>query len=195
MKIDVKVPIGKSGDWEVEEIVVKEREFSQLISMMQTGRSVPGGTYKRLIRGNVTVMSNTPDEIRDFMGFYYEAKGSVLIHGLGIGVLVEALIQKEEVTDITIIENSPDVIKLSGPTYFNNPKVTIIQADCFSWESPKGKRYNAVWHDIWDNICSDNIEEMKILHRKYGRKADYQESWCRDLCEKQRRESKMSYWG
>ena len=29
------------------------------------------------------------------------------------------------------------------------------------------------------------MEEMKKLHRKYAKIADYQESWCRKLCEKQ----------
>jgi hypothetical protein len=35
-------------------------------------------------------------------------------------------------------------------------------------EMSKGKRYDMVWHDIWDDICSDNLEGMAKLHRKYG---------------------------
>ena len=190
MEIEVKVPNGKSGDWTVGEIEVKSNDFGQMIRMAQTGRGVPGGIYKRLIRKGTTVMSNTPDEIRDFSYFLYKAKGGILIHGLGIGVLVVALLEKEDITDITIIEKSKDVLNLSAATYENHPKVTIIHADCFEWESPKNKRYGAVWHDIWDNITSDNLEEMKKLHRKYGRKADYQESWCRHICERERREEK-----
>ena len=192
--ININVPDGKSGEWEVSSFKVKEREFSQVLSYFKTGRSVPGGIYKRLLRNKQVVMSNTPDEIRDFRYFLNQAEGNILINGLGIGVLVKALIQKENVQAITIIENSKDVIRLSGPTYSSNPKVTIIHADCFTWQSPKGKRYNAVWHDIWDTISSDNLEEMKKLHRKYGRKADYQESWCRDICENQRKEEKQYFY-
>jgi hypothetical protein len=60
-------------------------------------------------------------------------------------------------------------------------RVEIIQADAFSWKPPKNIRYGMVWHDIWPNICGDNYPEMKTLHRRYGRKADWQGSWCKGL--------------
>jgi hypothetical protein len=184
MKIEVNVPDGVSGNWSVETFTVEKDELSQMISLVKTGRGVPQGTYKRLMRGGTVVMSNTPDEIRDSLRFIWSAKGSVLVNGLGLGVLLNALLAKPEITDITVIEKSEDVINLVAPTFANEPRVTIIHADAFEYQSPKGKRYNAVWHDIWDNICADNYEEMKFLHRKYGRKADYQESWCRYEVEK-----------
>ena len=63
-------------------------------------------------------------------------------------------------------------------------KLNIICADALEWKPPKGTRYNAVWHDIWDNICGDNLDDMKKLHRKYGRRTNWQGSWCRDQCER-----------
>lgn len=187
MRIDIDVPDGVSGDWRVESFEVKEKDLSQMISMFKTGRGVPAGKYKSLKRGRTTVMSNTPDEIRDFSRFVHRAKGSILVNGLGIGVLLKALMNKPEVTEITVIEQSQDVINLVAKTYTNDQRVTIIHADAFEWNPPKGKRYDAVWHDIWDNICSDNLPEMKTLHRKYGRRSNYQESWCRRECERQNR--------
>jgi hypothetical protein len=186
MEIKIDVPDGISGNWSVETFEVKEKELSQMISMLKYGRGVPAGKYKRLMRNGTCVMSNTPDEIRDFMHFVYTAKGSVLVNGLGIGVLLKALINKPEVTEITVIEKSEDVIKLVAQTYLTDNRVSIINADAFEYNPPKDKRYNAVWHDIWDDICADNLDEMKKLHRKYGRKADYQESWCRSRCERNR---------
>lgn len=192
MKIEINVPDGISGDWSVSTFVVEDDDLSQRISMWKSGRGVPGGTYKRLMRNGTVVMSNTPDEIRDFMNFLHNAKGSILINGLGLGVTLKALLNKPEVTDITVIENSEDVIKLVASSY-TDPRLTIIHGDAFAWEPPKGKVYDAVWHDIWDNICSDNLPEMKKLHRKYGRRAKYQESWCRYQCERQERENKRYY--
>lgn len=189
MKIDIDVPDGVSGEWRVETFEVKNGELSQMLSVIKTGRGVPGGTYKALKRGETTVMSNTPDEIRDFMSFVHRAKGSVLVNGLGIGVLLKALLNKPEVTDITVIELSEDVIKLVAPTYLMDSRVTIIQGDAFTYKPPVDKKYDAVWHDIWDYICGDNLEEMKKLHRKYGRRTKYQESWCRELCEQANRAS------
>ncbi len=147
------------------------------------------GVYWRLKRGNEVVMSNTPAEIRDHREFIRRACGNVLINGLGLGVIVEILLAKPEVEHITIIETSEDVIKLTGKYYDDEPRVTIIHDDAFKYVPPKGTRYNAVWHDIFDNICEKNIEDMKKLHRKYGRRCDWQGSWCRWECERQRRES------
>jgi len=193
MKVEINIPDRKVGEWEIETFEVPKNDISQAISMIKYGRGVPSGVYKRLRRGGETVMSNTPDEIRDGLHFVRKATGSVLINGLGMGVIVKMLLEKPDVTDITIIEKSKDVIELVAD-YYKDPRITIIHADCFEWQPSKGKRYNAVWHNIWDNICEDNLEEMKKLHRKYGRRSDYQESWCRYECERQRRESKMYYW-
>ena len=183
MRIDIEVPDGVSGEWKVESFTVQEKELSQMISMMKYGRGVPAGNYKKLTRNGYLVMSNTPDEISDFWRFACRAKGSVLVNGLGLGVLLKALLNKPEITEVIVIEKSSDVIKLVGETYLKDSRVTIINADAFDYKPPKGKRFNAVWHDIWDDICGDNLPEMKTLHRKYGRKTNYQESWCRYRCE------------
>jgi len=184
MKIEIDVPDGQSGIWKVETFVVKEKELSQQLSIIKYGRGVPGGIYKKLMRNGTVVMSNTPDEIRDFRQFVVNAEGSVLVNGLGLGVLLQALLNKDNITDVTVIENSKDVINLVAPTYIKDKRVKIINADAFEYEPPKGKKYDAVWHDIWDNICSDNLPEMKKLHRKYGRKTKFQMSWCRYECER-----------
>jgi len=191
VKIEVNIPDGVSGDYEVKTFSVNKND--DWISAMKTGRSVPEGTYKKLKRKDTTVMSNTPDEIRDFMGFVNRAKGSVLVNGLGLGVLLNALLEKPEITDITVVEISEDVIKLVAP-YITDKRVTIVHSDCFTYKPPKGKRYNAVWHDIWDYICTDNLDDMKKLHRKYGRISDYQESWARNLCERYAKRDNERYW-
>jgi hypothetical protein len=193
MKIEVNVPDGVSGNWSVSSFTVQKEELSQMLSMMKYGRGVPAGNYKRLMRGGEVIMSNTPDEISDALSFIYRAEGSILINGLGLGVVVKALLEKPEVTDITVIENSEDVMKLVAPHY-TDPRLTIIKGDAFTWEPPKGKVYDAVWHDIWDNICADNLPEMKKLHRKYGRRSKYQASWCRERCERYERQNRNRYW-
>ncbi len=181
------------GNWSVSSFTVQKEELSQMLSMMKYGRGVPAGDYKRLMRGGEVIMSNTPDEINDSLGFIYRAEGKILINGLGLGVVVKALLEKPEVTEITVIENSEDVMKLVAP-YYTDPRLTIILGDAFTWEPPKGKKYDAVWHDIWDNLCSDNLEEMKKLHRKYGRRTKYQESWGRAICERYERQNRNRYW-
>ncbi|RYC70739.1 hypothetical protein EQG79_00875 [Spirosoma sordidisoli] len=178
------VPDNRSGNWSVETFEVPKNDPTQIFSIMKSGRGVPPGTYKRLMRGGTVVMSNTPDELFDFHKVQHLAHGSVLINGLGLGCLVRVLLNKSEVTQITVIEKSEDVIALVKP-YLVDSRLTIIQADAFSFQPPKGARYDFVWHDIWDYICSDNLKQMAILHRKYARRSGWQDSWARAICKQQ----------
>ena len=187
------LPDGISGDWSISTFEVAERELSQIISFLKTGRGVPPGTYKRLRRNRTVVMSNTPDELRDFSFFTRKAYGSILINGLGLGCVVKVLLDKPEVTKVTVIEKSEDVIKLVAP-YFKDDRLAIINADAFEYTSPKEEKYDFVWHDIWDDICSDNLKEMSKLHRKYGRRTAWQDSWAKFICQSQaRRDRRYAY--
>lgn len=195
-RIDVLVPDGVSGDWSVTTKVVSEDDakFSRLRASFQGGRGgVVAGSYKMLKRGGTIVMSNTPDEIKDFYWQFRNLKGRVLINGLGLGCTVQNLIDNPDITEIIVIEKSLDVINLVAPTYLKDKRVKIINADCFEYKPPKGERYDFVWHDIWDNICADNIPEMSKLHRKYGRRTNEQDSWCRAECERLRSQDEMYY--
>ena len=187
MQIDMSfLEDGVSGDWSISTFEVPKSDLSQKISIFKTGRGVPAGIYKRLKRKNTVVMSNTPDEINDFSHFTRIAKGSVLINGLGIGCVIKVLLDNPEITKITVIEKSEDVIKLVSP-YFNDERLIIINADAFSYLPPKGEKYDYVWHDIWDYITSDNLPEMAKLHRKYGRRTMWQDSWAKPQCQRQAR--------
>lgn len=181
----VTVPEGKSGDWKIERFTVSELD-ARIDAFRSGRRAVRAGTYTRLLRGGHVIMSDTPAEMWDHYEPVRRARGAVLINGLGLGMVLQAVLAKPDVTDVTVIEASPDVIALVAPHY-TDPRVTIMQADAIAYCPPAGKRYAVVWHDIWDDICADNLPEMHRLHRKYGRRCDWQGSWARDLCECQAR--------
>lgn len=187
MNIEVTVPDGQSGPWRVETFTVSEEDakWSQMRAAItrRWTEVVEPGTYKRLMRGDVVVMSNTRMEIITHRTIIRAARGHVLLNGLGLGVVLTAILGKPEVESVTVIEQSPDVIALVAPTYQPDPRVKIVQADAFEYKPQT--RFNAVWHDIWDSICSDNLAGMKRLHRRYGRRAEWQGSWARELCEMQ----------
>ncbi len=51
------------------------------------------------------------------------------------------------------------------------------------------------WFDIWDDLCTDNLEQMKILHRKFARKAAWKGSWGKEFLQYQKlREDKNDMW-
>lgn len=190
----VTIPEGEKGLWKVERFEIPETSIESM-RLSFSGRSVTPGTYTRLMRGRALVMSDTPAERRDHYGFVRNAKGHVLINGLGIGMCLNAVLKKPEVTKATVIEISQDVVDLVGPHYLEDSRVEIVCASAFDYQPPKGVRYGAVWHDIWDDICSDNLPEMHKLHRKYERRADWQGSWCRETCEYQKRQDSRNCWG
>jgi hypothetical protein len=188
--IPVEIPEGTSGPWSISSYEVSEDaeilERLRAAFSSQRGRYVPAGTYKSLRRNGNIIMSNTPNEIRDCSSFFYKAKNRVLINGLGLGITLDVILNKlndddsYSITEVTVIELSQDVINLIAP-YFKDPRVNIINADAYEYK-PIG-RFNVVWHDIWDDICADNLIGMHKLHRKYGKKTDWQGSWCRERCE------------
>ena len=182
----VNLPEMSKGPWRIEHFITDRPDFH---SMMR-GRDVPlGESYTRLMRNGTLVMSDTSAECRDHLEALYRATGNCLINGLGIGMILKNILLKPEVTDVTIVEISQDLIDLVSPHY-TDPRVKYVCCDAFLYKPEKGKRFQMVWHDIWDNICEDNLPEMTKLHRKYGKYSDWQGSWCHYQCKRSRESNK-----
>jgi hypothetical protein len=180
----VSVPEGTSGPWEVSRFEVNESQ-AMMDMLKNPRRHCPKGQYTQLTRDGRIVMSDTPAEMRDHHWAVREAQGHILINGLGLGLVLLNCMSKPEVERATVIELSPDVIRLVGPHYeeMYGDRLEIICADAMTWKAPKGIKFGMVWHDIWPDISADNYEAMKTLHRRYGRKAEHQGSWCREEVE------------
>lgn len=199
----VNVPEAEKGDWRIKHITVSDedenRGRTRACNPSSMGRFVPVGTYTMLYNKGSMWMSDTPDEMKDHLEPISQArrKGEhVLINGLGIGMVAGAVAALENVTGVTVIENSPEVIALVGPSLTERfgSKVKIIEADSYTYAPPKGLRYSVVWHDIWIDLCTDNLQLMAKLHRKYGRRADWQGSWGKELLQYRRRQERDSGW-
>lgn len=185
------VPEGKSGDWAVDRFEIVDDMSTKLFNMRLArdghgSRVAPPGHYTRLMRRRSVIMSDTPAELRDLRVLGRYARGHVLINGLGLGMAVQLCTMNKAVDRITVIEKSEDVIALVAD-HFRSNRIDVIHDDAFTFDPPKGVRFGAVWHDIWDNISPDNIDGMSRLHRKYGRRCDWQCSWLRDEVQRIRR--------
>lgn len=131
--MNVNIPDGELGDCKIETYTVSKKDamFHNLREFINgTNRTIDAGTYKRLVIENKIVMSNTPSEINDMRYFIAIAKGNILISGLGLGILVSKLLQKQEIKSILVIEKNINVIKLVAK-YFNDNRLKIIHADIF----------------------------------------------------------------
>lgn len=172
----VIVPEGRSGPWRVACVDVPDSVVSRIRE-----RHFEPGRYTQLWhdrRG--LIMSDTPAERWDHLPFVRAAAGDVLMSGLGLGMCLGAILKKPTVTSVTVLEIESDVINLVSPSY-TDKRLMIIQADARKWEPLKGKRFGAVWHDIWDDICGDNLPEMHSLNRRYGRRAAWKGCWSQEM--------------
>lgn len=188
-KIDV--PEGSSGPWTVERFTVsaQDAELERLRSMFNGGRGCPEGTYTRLCRNSAVVMSDTRDEIADHLGVIHRCKDTrvkrVLINGLGLGVVLGAVLRNDHIEHVDVVEVDADVIALVG-SHYADARLTIHHGDAYTIRWPKGLRWDVAWHDVWDDLCEDNLPLMAKLHRRYGRRVSWQTSWGRCECLAQR---------
>lgn len=183
---------GEKGDWLIDAFEI-DREGARWHNLRCAMNGNPDGYvreghYKRLVhKQRGTIMSNTDMEVATNREAYANATGRVLINGLGLGMILEAILSKPDVTYVRVIEAEQDVIDLVGPTFANDPRVEIIHADAMEYLPAKGERFDYVWHDIWDAICTDNLDQMTTLSRRYSRFTKKQGFWARDICRRERR--------
>lgn len=184
------IPAGVFGEARVDHFEITEHEarFANLRQAINPQRYnqydlIVPGKYARLSVGGELVMTDTPMERLTNREFMRAAHGRVLIGGLGLGMILHPLLQKQDVEQVTVIERSADVITLVAPT-LDTPErpaqcgLTIIHADVFNWQPPRGERWNTIYFDIWPNICGDYADEIARLHRKYARYLDRSDPRC-----------------
>jgi len=110
-----------------------------------------------------------------------DARGDVLMVGLGIGMVAVAVCQKAEVTSVTVLEINPDVIRLVAP-HIKHDKLRVVQADAFR-PPVRGRRFDTIYLDVWADICTDNWGEIKALcqqYRPFARQGGKVTAWQKD---------------
>ena len=120
------------------------------------------------------MMSDTPMEKFTNQRFLNNASGDVLIAGLGIGMLPASLVEKDDVTSVTIVELNQEVIDLVEPLIRkyvkNESKIKIVQGDAYWYpKNHPNERYDFVYLDIWDYFPggSDDLEMLDELADRY----------------------------
>lgn len=171
---------GKVGDFELTHFEIGENDLYAMFN------GIPSGKFIRLTHRGGVVMSDTAMEKRTNREFVANAHGKVLIGGLGIGLILLAIQDKEDVEQITVVEKNKEVIELVGNQLPLNSKVHIINDDVFEYK-PLFK-YNTIYMDIWNYINKDVYnEQMKPLISRYRRylvpKSEdenrYIDCWCK----------------
>lgn len=111
--------------------------------------------------------------------------GSVLITGLGLGIVVASMLQNPgtRVEQVVVVERSADVIALVAPHLKNHyaSQIEIINADAFEWQPAAGQHFSVGWHDIWPNPHEPGVlAQAAQLEQHYAAHCDWQGNWVRD---------------
>lgn len=162
--------IKQSGDWDIREIDIKKDGKD---GYRGAGfESSPPGKYLVLYhKTRKSVMTNNLMEMDDQEEFLSVAKGDVIVGGLGLGLIVDRLEEKEGIKSITVIESDIDIIKLNTP--FEWKKTQIIHGDVRSFSfNEEIKSPDFVFLDIWDDCESSSYEDrLSVL--------DYWNQYCK----------------
>jgi hypothetical protein len=204
---------GRRGPWRVDMVEEKPDTPSQWVAEAE-GMPFRPGWYTALIHNTRgLIMSDVPGEIAGALPFLdrvqldcrratarRSAGPSVLISGLGLGIIPAWLLARTSVGRIDIIEIDPDVIELvardvtAREAWADDPRLHVHLGDALTWTPRAGgcqlhgdcaipTSWTGAWHDLWDYISSENLPSMHRLHRRFGHRAGWQMSWERPECE------------
>jgi hypothetical protein len=130
----------RSGKFSLQKFEVLREHFR---AVFRDG--IPPGQYIKLTDGSNVIMSNTPMEHRTNREVIRKANGHVFIAGLGIGMILLPIQEKENVSSIIVLEKFQAVIDIVAPQLPLNDKVTIIKGDVFDYQFPNGTKFDTIY--------------------------------------------------
>ncbi len=103
-------------------------------------------------------MSDTAEELMTMYSAAKEARGEVLVGGLGLGIFPQmALYLDRPVDSFTIVEKSPDVIGITTRAWLNGlddgtrDKVDIVAQPFDDYIKTTGKKFDTIYIDLWED--------------------------------------------
>lgn len=151
----------KQGNAEIKHFTVCEYDFRAVIR----DGLIPDNEYVKLIIDDEIMMSDAPMELASNELIINNAHGDMLIAGLGIGLILLPIAEKQNVNSVTVIEKNQNVIDIVSPQLPIDSKVKIINADIFDY-TPE-RKFDCIYFDIWPEICRDHADEYNYLYDKY----------------------------
>ena len=181
------LPTGCSGEVKIERFEVTPLSKDELSGNTNPvtgwGKRIPGW-YTRLYIGQTVMMTDLYEEWwsqRHAIREAYNRGGHVLISGLGIGLIIDALLKPPRTTvqKVTVLEQNEHVIQLVAEHFFQKypDKLSIIHTDALTWTPPDPSHYQVVWHDIWPYPRMVPTEEIDRLRKKFSSCSDWQGFW------------------
>ena len=165
-RIEVSIPEGTQGDYTIAhyDAQTQERMWQQYREI----KSEPYDNHTVLIKDAcpMPIMQDSQAEYMEHQWLWDNATGDVLIGGLGIGMVHQALIDNPNVTSVTVVELEQDVVDLVWNHCAKDDTFTLVVADFETWTPPAGSSFDTVWGDtkLWDNPLTDDEYQTMIVN-------------------------------
>ena len=141
-------------------------------------------------------MSLTPMELESHLPHVDAATGHTVIVGAGLGLILYNVLQKPEVTNVTLIENDFRIIELLHEMEFlkwpGHEKLHIIRADVFDVTKADLvlPEVDFLYVDIWETLGTEKaLSDTQLIQSKFqakkigfwGQELEFIH-WCSDMC-------------
>ena len=90
--------------------------------------------------------------------------GSVLVAGLGMGLILHHLVKRNDITQIKVIEIDPEIVNFIKPYIPKDPRITIEIDNYFNYVILTKENYDNVIIDLWvigEGDSKEHIEHVK----------------------------------
>lgn len=132
-----------------------------------------------LVRGSDLWMSMTPMELESQEIGVRLASGHVVVFGMGMGWSAAVSALRDEVSAVTVVELSEDVLALHRQLdiFAQLPpearaKITVEQGDAYTWKP--SRPVDLLMPDIWHPLVSDGrVEEVRRMQANVQAKSIY----------------------
>ena len=129
--------------------------------------------FPAVLEGGNEWMTLTPVDLDTSDEAIERARGRVVTFGLGLGYFAFMASEKSEVESVTVVEKSPEVIRLFKkhilPQFPNGDKITVIEADAFEYAERVMPRehFDFAFVDTWRDASDGAVayKRMKPLER------------------------------
>ncbi len=168
----------KSGKYLLTNQSYEKGEILQYaFPLMEDGVYIPRLAYftkktnfPTIYEKNVPWMSVIPSEITSMEQPIAHARGNMLVLGLGLGYYAYRIGQKKEVSKITIVEKSSDVIALFEDNILCQfekeiqDKITLVCMDAHAYmKQVQDNTYDGIFADLWEG-AADGHAWYEELH-------------------------------
>ena len=179
----------KFGNYIVQQVLVNNYIHDKVLNFYNYSDNLEKERIVFLLnKSNECIMSSNLFERLTNQNFIDTAKGDVIIFGLGLGLIIFPLLEDDEVTSITVIDKSVDIIDNIGPIikkYDVNDKLTIINGDVFTYyQQLNDAKFDVAYFDYWnivDSTIYNDMETLKELYKNNIKETGQIMYWCEDL--------------